>query len=290
VHGHAKSLDLRDRGYAGEQVTAMATLGRALGAARPLLSRNAVHVGVGAQHRAQPDVEGDAGLGRDLHLLDAGDALLDGVLDREDAALAVVELVQGGVERGRLAGAGRPGDEHGAVRPVDRAREALELGALHPERLEPVDGHVAALVEDAHDDALAVDERQRDDADVHAPAFDRQRETAVLGHAPLGDVEVGHDLDARDDAHRHPALDGRRRGEHAVDAEQHARVALLGVDVDVRGALLHGLRDDRVHELDHRRVAVDLIDGDFAFALLVGVLVDDVLDRVIQARQARGSA
>ena len=49
------------------------------------------HVGVGAQHRAQADVEGDAGLRRDLHLLDAGDALLDGVLDREDAAFAVVE-------------------------------------------------------------------------------------------------------------------------------------------------------------------------------------------------------
>ena len=39
----------------------------------------------------RPDVERDAGLGGDLHLLDAGDPLLDRVLDRQDAALAVVE-------------------------------------------------------------------------------------------------------------------------------------------------------------------------------------------------------
>jgi len=50
----------------------------------------------GAQHRAQTDIKGHAGLGRDLHLLDAGDPLLDRVLDREDHALALlVDLVNG---------------------------------------------------------------------------------------------------------------------------------------------------------------------------------------------------
>ena len=158
--------------------------------------------------------------------------------------------------------------------------------ACMPSDVEARRRRAAALVEDAHDDALAVDERQRDHADVDPAAVDGQREASVLGHALLGDVEVGHDLDARDDAHGHPALDGGGGREHAVDAEEHACVALLGVHVDVGGALLDRLGDDRVHELDDRRVAVGLVDGDVALAVL-GVLVDDVLDRLVHAREAR---
>ena len=65
------------------------------------------------------------------------------------------------------------------------------------------------------------------------------------------------------------------------------RVALLGVDVDVGGALLDGLGDDRVHELDDGRVAVGLVDGDVAFARLLLFLVDDVLDRLVHPREPR---
>ena len=53
-------------------------------------------------------------------------------------------------------------------------------------------------------DRLAVDARQRDDAEVDVAALDRQPDAAVLRQALLGDVEVGHDLDARDDAGDHP--------------------------------------------------------------------------------------
>ncbi len=45
------------------------------------------------------------------------------------------------------------------------------------------------------------------------------------------------------------------------------RVALLGVHVDVGGALLDRLGDDRVHELDDGRIAVGLVDGEVAFSL-----------------------
>ncbi len=151
-----------------------------------------------------------------------------------------------------------------------------------PSDSRPVDGHAGALVEDAHDDPLAVDERERDDADVDAPPLDGEGEATVLGHALLGDVEVGHDLDAGDDAHGHPALDGGGGCEHAVDAEENLGVALLGVYVDVGGALLDGLGDDRVHELDDGRVAVGLVDVDL-LALGLGFLVDDVFDRLVHA-------
>jgi hypothetical protein len=187
------------------------------------------HVRVGAQHRAQPGVEGHPGLRGDLHLLDARDPRLDRVLDREDRAGSVVEHVQGGVQGGRLARPGVPGHEHGPMRAVDRVVEAVLLVAVHPERLEVLDDD--ALVEDAQHRALAVDEREGDDADVDAPALDVQCQAPVLGDAALGGVEVGHDLDPRDHRRCHPAA--HLRVEHPVDAEQHPGVPLFGVDVDV---------------------------------------------------------
>ena len=42
--------------------------------------------------------------------------------------------------------------------------------------------------------------------------------------------------------------------EHAVDAVADAEVLLVGLDVDVGGALLDGVEQDEVDELDDRRV------------------------------------
>ena len=113
--------------------------------------------------------------------------------------------------------------------------------------------------------------------------FELKREAAVLWDALLGDVEVGHDLDPRDDAVGHPFLDGGRRSEHAVDAEQDMRVALLRVHVDVRGAMLDRLRDERVHELDDGGVRVGVAELDVFGVLLL--LLGEVFDRVLHAHQ-----
>ena len=63
------------------------------------------------------------------------------------------------------------------------------------------------------------------------PTLDR--EPAVLRHAPLGDVHVGHDLEPADDT----GLDRLRRAhdlvQHAVDAKPHPQIALARLDVDV---------------------------------------------------------
>ena len=53
-------------------------------------------------------------------------------------------------------------------------------------------------------------------------------EATVLWQAPLGDVEVGHDLHARRHAGRHPPRHGDRVVQHAVDAEADAQVAPVG--------------------------------------------------------------
>ena len=103
-----------------------------------------------------------------------------------------------------------------------------------------------------------------DDAHVDRAAGDRQRQAAVLRQAALGDVEVGHDLHARDDAASHARGDPLRGGEHAVDAVLDARLAGDRSEVDVAGAELDGLGDDRVDELDDRRVVGLVADVDVA--------------------------
>ena len=69
------------------------------------------HVGVGAQDRAQRRGERHVRLDVDLHLVDAGQPVLDRILDRDDVDLRPVDLGECRVERRRLARAGRPGDE-----------------------------------------------------------------------------------------------------------------------------------------------------------------------------------
>ena len=172
----------------------------------------------------------------------------------------VLATLERGVQRGRLARAGRPGHEHGAVGLRIGAMEAVQLGLRHAELGEV--HHDRFLVEDAHDHALAAHRRHGDDAQVDAVAVDGQPDAAVLRQAPLGDVELGHDLHARDDAGGHPPRDRVDVAQHAVDAEAHAQVLALRRDVKVGGALLDGLPDELVDELDDRRVVGGLVQLD----------------------------
>ncbi len=62
-----------------------------------------------------------------LDLVDARQVVLDRVFGRDDLAVGPVQLVQRGVERGRLARAGRARDQDDAVRPADEVVEDLEV-------------------------------------------------------------------------------------------------------------------------------------------------------------------
>ena len=121
------------------------------------------------------------------------------------------------------------------------------------ERLEVHDD--ARAVEDTQHDALAVERRQRRDAEVDLLAHHAELDAAVLRQAPLGDVELRHDLDARHDGRLQPA---RRRldvVQHAVDAVADLELVLERLDVDVGRALLDGAVDEQVHQPDDRRLA-----------------------------------
>jgi hypothetical protein len=113
------------------------------------------HVGVLAQDGLQPGGEGEPGLVVGLDLVDGGEHVLDGVLDRHDVERRVVDLAERGVEGGGLAAARRAGAQHHAEGGPDDLG-VLGVGvARHAEVVEPQ--HRAGLVQDPHDALLAPD-------------------------------------------------------------------------------------------------------------------------------------
>ena len=101
-------------------------------------------------------------------------------------------------------------------------------------------------VEDAQHDVLAVDGRLRGDAEIDRPAVEIERDAAVLRRARLGDVHAAHHLQA----HRHAGpvvlVQAADLPQHAVDAVADAQERVLRLEVDVRGAALHRVGEQRV--------------------------------------------
>ena len=124
------------------------------------------------------------------------------------------------------------------------------------------------LVEDADDRVLAVHARHDRHAEVDRLARQAQLEAAVLRHALLGDVELRHDLDARDDRAVEALVDRpHRRLQHAVDPVLHVHRVVLRLDVDVAGAALDGGVDRRVDQADDRaRIGRELLDRELLLA------------------------
>ena len=203
------------------------------------------HVGVGTHERAEPGGEAQAALLVDLDLLDPVELVLHRILDRYEGAVGRVDLGHRGVQRGGLARSRGAGHEYGAVRSPDGAPDALAVGLAHAQAVEV--HHHLALVEDAHDHGFAPHHRERGHAQVHVPALDRQPDTPVLGQALLGDVELGHDLDARNQPRDQMARDVGGVEDHAVDAEAHAHVRGARLEVNIRRSPPHGVGDDGVN-------------------------------------------
>ena len=101
-------------------------------------------------------------------------------------------------------------------------------------------------------------EGMRRDAHVDRAAGDAQADAAVLRQAFFGDVELRHDLDARDQQRRDRALRPQHLAQHAVDAEAHDEPVLVRLDVDVGGVFLDRLRQHRIDQADDRGVVVAL--------------------------------
>jgi hypothetical protein len=154
------------------------------------------HVRVLAQDGAQGLGKGQVDLRVDLGLADAGQFVFHRVFHRQHIGRGGVHAAQAGVQRGRLARTGGPGDQHDAVRLLDELGKAAEHLAIHAQAFQRE--LALGLVQQAQHGAFAVRRGQRAHAHVDGAAADAQRDAAVLRQALFGDVQLGHDLQARD--------------------------------------------------------------------------------------------
>ncbi len=210
----------------------------------------------------------EADLRPHLYLVDAGQLVFDRIFDGNDIALGRIELCQSGVERGRLAAAGRPGHQHHPVRQFERPFETRSdiLGQTQFFVVEIDRG----AVEHAQHDLLAVERGHRRYPEIDLVAAHRQLDAAILRQPALGDVEPRHDLDAGD----HRGLQSRRRRldlvQHPVVAIAHPQPVGKRLQMHVRGMGFDGASDHLVDEPDHRRLAGEIFE---AFGILLGRLV-----------------
>ena len=128
---------------------------------------------------------------------------------------------------------------------LEQALDRLPLAGVQTQRIEGLDR--GARVEDADHDLLAELGGERRNAQVDRLAVHRHPGAAVLGPQPVGDVELGHDLDAGDQRQPCGAGDLHHLPQHAVDAITDRDAALLRLDMDVARAREDALGDDEVH-------------------------------------------
>ena len=200
------------------------------------------NIGSLPQHRAKCRRKRHPDARVDRHLVDSADLVLHRIFDRDDLAIRLVHVVERAVESGRLARTGRTRDQDDSVWHADQPLELdlvvgkeAEIGKSQRER---------GLVQDAHDDALAMNGRDARDAKVEGFFAELDLDAAVLRDALFRNAHrAGHDLET--------AGDGgvklfRRAGhllEHAIDAKAHPEFLLERLEVNVAGAMVVGVEE-----------------------------------------------
>ena len=148
------------------------------------------HVGRLAEHAPQQLGEADVRLGVDLRLPQPRDGVLDRVLDRVDLPLAVVQVPQAGVERRRLARAGRAAHEDQAAGDVEHRGQLVELpAAIMPSWSSAITCDVQTEQADRH--VLAVQGRDRADAQVDPPRGRCRHRRGPSGRRAAGAARPG---------------------------------------------------------------------------------------------------
>src|ERR1700733_6292902 len=233
-------------------------------------------VRVVTQDRAQAAGKREALFLVHRNLGDPADLVFDRVLDGDDLVFVALDFVERGVERGSFAGTSRAGDQHHAVGLADVAAEPTQVIFGEADNIE---GEVAELlahrffVEHAEHRIFAVHRGHDADTEVDQAAFVTHSETAILGDAALGNVELAHDLDARQDGGVVFAGD-RRHGhlQHAVDAVLYDHRVVVGFNVNIGGAALERGEDGGVDQANNGAdvfFAGELLDGDVFFRVFI---------------------
>src|ERR1700733_3426990 len=233
-------------------------------------------VRVVTQDRAQAAGKREALFLVHRNLGDPADLVFDRVLDGDDLVFVALDFVERGVERGSFAGTSRAGDQHHAVGLADVAAEPTQVIFGEADNIE---GEVAELlahrffVEHAEHRIFAVHRGHDADTEVDQAAFVTHSETAILGDAALGNVELAHDLDARQDGGVVFAGD-RRHGhlQHAVDAVLYDHRVVVGFNANIGGAALERGEDGGVDQANNGAdvfFAGELLDGDVFFRVFI---------------------
>ena len=211
-------------------------------------------IGILSQNRPQAPGERHVRPFVDLRLPYSGQVVFDWILYRKDVHGPRAELGQRGVEGRCLAGAGRAGHEKDAVGPMDHFAQQFERVGAHAEVWQGQSSSL--LVQDSEDDPFAVCGRQRRDPHIHFAATDTQCDSAILGHALLGDIEFRHDLDAGNQERREGAFGPHDFAHDAIDPKANGEIPLERLDVHVRRILADRLRQQRVDQADDRGVVL----------------------------------
>jgi hypothetical protein len=118
------------------------------------------------------------------------------------------------------------------------------------------------VIEEAHDQLLAVHRRNRRHARVDRAALDDERIAPVLRDATVGDVHAGEQFDPADERRVEVRRDRVGGPQDAVDAHPHAAAALgRGFDVHVARAQTDGPAQVRVDRANRGRIGLVRIRG-----------------------------
>ena len=211
-------------------------------------------VRVMTQNGAQATGEIEALLLIHRDLQHAGQLIFDGVFDGDDLVLAPVDFRERGIQRRRLAAAGRASDQQHAIGLGRQAADAMQGVAVEAHHVKAQAFQAVAqglLVEYAQYGVLTPDAGHDRHPDVDFTFLPIDLETAVLWHPAFGDIEFRQHLDARDQLLGSLApFDGAGKIQGSVDAVLDAQPALAGFDVNVAGPRLQTVVQGRAQQAD----------------------------------------
>ncbi len=194
----------------------------------------------------------------DFHLVDTRQIIFHRVLRRDDLAVWRVHFVQCRVERGGLAGTGRPGHQENPVGPFDQVVKRLEIGLRQPQ-LADADLDVV-LVQQPHHARLAMVGGQHAHPQIQLFIAHRHLDPPILGPPAFGDIHFAHDLDPGQQGAQQASGGTVPFDQHAINAVANADAVFERFNVNVRGPQLHRFVDDQVGQADDRRAGfVDLL-------------------------------
>ncbi len=191
-------------------------------------------------------------------------------------------MIEDRIQGGGLAGAGRSRHQDHAVGTGDHQLQYIEFGLAQAQAVQRHDAFLP--VQHAQHKVFAVLGRLGRGAKVDLAAGKLDRDAAILRRARLGDVHIADDFQAH--RHRRPVgfVQAADLPQDAVDAIADAQKRLLRLEVDVGGAVLHRVGQQRIDQA-HHGLAVFIRGAAHAGVIDFARfdLVQDAVDRQLEA-------